>query len=223
MFKPPDYVKLVGDAMSMDIDLQEAFISLLNAQEILGDSCEGVPNVDGDEHWAVISACKIASPYAFVCRFSGEVQNSPNAYSHLIKAFTLGAIVVVHLKLWLIERLFVPFEVLLLSNRGILVPQYLHNPFLAPQKWFKIVGFIPSIVHWMLDRCIPYFQAFLVHVFPRTVGTYARVFAHHQRHATDITSWQVGWLWLGVLSSPSIRDNPPMAFITSSVAFLSHG
>lgn len=63
-----------------------------------------------------------------------------------------------HLKLQIIKGLFVPFEVLLASNKGLNVNQYLRNPFFSPDSDPKLRAIYPALT---IER---WTDAFLVYM-----------------------------------------------------------
>lgn len=99
-----------------DLDWQEAFGSLLNAQDVLGSAAEGdaVSDVSVSEQSFHRALAKLhcTTPSGSMA----TVSVLPKAYSSRpTQAFVMGAAAEVRQKLCIIKGLIVPFEVLLVS------------------------------------------------------------------------------------------------------------
>lgn len=116
--------ELLGDAPYADIDIQEAFGSLLNAQDILGVSCDPVADNEDGEQASRRALKKLYRATQSSSGFLAAATVPPDSYSHPTQAFALGAAVESRLKLRIIKGLFVPFKVLYVSNWGQPIHHY---------------------------------------------------------------------------------------------------
>lgn len=141
---------LLGLDAKLGINVQEAFGSLPNAHEILGTASNSIMDKSEGEMAFRRVHKKLHHPTPSVSRSLGAATISPEAYSQLTEPFALGAAVDACLKLGILKGLFIPFKVLLASNKGLTVNQYLRNPFLSPEKDSKLWASFPvlSIERW---------------------------------------------------------------------------
>lgn len=93
---------------------------------------------------------KLHHPTPAMSESLGAANISSDTYLGVTKPFALGAAVDAHLKLCILEGLFVPFEVLLASKKGFTVNQYLRNACLSPENDLKLQASFPalSIERW---------------------------------------------------------------------------
>lgn len=127
------------------VSIQEAFGSLLNAQEILGATGDGLQDELEGEMAFERAYEKLHCPTPSTTGSLGVTSLPPEAYTHSSDPFSLGAAVDSCLKLRIIKGLFVPFEVLLTSTKGITVNQYLRNPFHSPDNDPKLRSAFPAL------------------------------------------------------------------------------
>lgn len=109
----------LGFDKDSNLDVQEAFGSLLNVQEILGASSNSM----ADEAEGAMSFQKAYErfhhPTPSLSGSLGAAAISVDGYSKPSDPFALGATVEARIKLYIVTGLFVPFEVLLASNKGL--------------------------------------------------------------------------------------------------------
>lgn len=112
--------------------IQEAFGSLLNTQDIIGATLESLAEeVEGEVAFKGFYE-KLHCPTPSISGSLAVAQVPANSYSQPTEAFTLAVAVNACLKLQILKSLFVPFEVLLASDKCISIHQYLLKPFLTP-------------------------------------------------------------------------------------------
>lgn len=127
-----DLTACLGLDKDPPMDIQEAFGSLFNAQDILGAMSDTLSDeVEGEkDFWWAYKKLHHLMPSK--SESLAWMQVSAASYSQLTKVFALEATIEAWLKLQILKGLFVPSEVLLMSDKGICIHQYLHNTFLSP-------------------------------------------------------------------------------------------
>lgn len=152
---------MLGIDSTPNVNIQEAFGSLLNAHDILSALHDTLSDeAEGEIMFRRVYE-KLHHPTQSV---SGSLASSTMAgdeYFRPTSPYALGAAVEVHLKLNILKGLFAPFEVVLTSNKGLNVNQYLQNPFLSPENDPKLRSIVTplSIERWT-DAFIVYMHFF---------------------------------------------------------------
>lgn len=136
---------MLGLDKDPNFDVQEAFGSLLNAQEILGASADSLAEEAEGEMSFRRAYERLHRPTPSVSGSLGAAGLSAEDYSRPSDPLALGAAVEARIKLRIVKGLYVPLEVLWASNKGLSVNQYLRNPFLSPDNDPKLRALFPAL------------------------------------------------------------------------------
>lgn len=127
-------MEVLSGASDTDTDLQDAFGSLLNAQEVLGIQKDHEQDLAGGEKSLSRVLEKLHHPTHSFLGSLADASFPSDAYSRPTEAFSLSTAVDVRLKLRILKGLFVPFDVLWVTIQGLSIYQYLRMPFMAADK-----------------------------------------------------------------------------------------